>query len=86
MSISPLKKAKLRLHSVDDFLAVSGAVKKCLAIGLHSNTLRELTPVNPNLGCFVCLGIVGQNAKWLLHHKLYVPTRWRKSALSSVVN
>ena len=54
MSISPLtKKAKLRLHSVDDFLAVSGVVNKCLEIGLHSNPLRELTSVNPNLARFV---------------------------------
>ena len=54
MSISPLtKKAKLRLHSVDDFLAVSGVVNKCLEIGLHSNPLPELTSVNPNLARFV---------------------------------
>ena len=54
MSSSPLtKKAKLRLHSIDDFLAVSGAVKKCLEIGLQSNLLREVTPVNPNLACLV---------------------------------
>ena len=54
MSISPLtKKAKLRLHRLDDFLAVSGAVKKCLEIGLHSSLLREPTPVNPNFACLV---------------------------------
>ena len=54
MSISPLtRKAKLRLHSIDHFLAVSGAVKKCLEIVLRSNPLRELTPVNPDLACLV---------------------------------
>ena len=58
MSISPLtKKSKLRLHSLDDFSAVSGAVKRCLEIGLHSNPLRELTPVNPNLACLVWYGL-----------------------------
>ena len=53
MSISPLtKKTKLRLHSVDDFLAVSGAVKPRNR-PTQSNPLRKLTPVNPNLACLV---------------------------------
>ena len=67
MSVSPFtKKAKVRLHSVYDFLAVSGAIKKCLEIGLHSNPLRKLTPVNPNLACLVWYR-VGKDATWLFH-------------------
>ena len=82
MSISPLtKKAELRLHS--SFLAVSGAIKKCLEIGLHSNPLRELTPVNPNLACLVWY-VFAKDVTWLFHCKLYIFTRWRKIASSSV--